>query len=60
MPRVACDLKWLLFSISRRFAAHCRMTTKVKNHKVKTLKFSVKATDASKKATTLSLTLKAH
>ena len=36
------------------------LQTKVKKHKTKTLKFTLKVTDAKKKATTLSLTLKAQ
>jgi hypothetical protein len=36
------------------------LQTKVKKHKVKTLNFSVKTTDAKKAATTVSLKLKAH
>jgi hypothetical protein len=36
------------------------LQTKVKKHKVKTLKFTVKATDAKHKATTVALRLRAH
>jgi hypothetical protein len=36
------------------------LQTKVKKHKVKTLKFTLKTTDAKHKATTLSLKLRAH